>query len=218
MTSIRKLITVSLLSAALIGCGDDGSNGSGTGGTGGGGGGAGGSGGDPQRLVISGVTEWKYFDLGMEPVGDWKALEFDDSTWGKGACRCGWQDGAVTSVRHVPQMMPDFILSYYFRATFDVGNPASYANLVLKLVRDDGAVVYINGKEAARSNMPEGPVVYDTVALAAVSEGEETMVFEFPLVGTEYLKAGKNIVAVSVHQNGNNSSDIGFDLGLERAP
>ena len=56
-------------------------------------------------------------------------------------------------------------LTTYFRRTFTVSDPASIAALTLHLVRDDGAVVYLNGTEIARSNMPTGTITSATRAL-----------------------------------------------------
>ena len=41
------------------------------------------------------------------------------------------------------------------------------AALLVRLVRDDGAVVYLNGREIMRSNMPAGTVDQTTKALAS---------------------------------------------------
>ncbi len=40
--------------------------------------------------------------------------------------------------------------------------------LMLGLLRDDGAIVYINGEEVLRSNMPSGNIAYLTQASEAV--------------------------------------------------
>ena len=41
-------------------------------------------------------------------------------------------------------------------ATLSVTNLGAHTNFVLNVKRDDGAVVYFNGTEAARFNMPAG--------------------------------------------------------------
>ena len=45
----------------------------------------------------------------------------------------------------------------YFRQGFAVPNPEDCTNLLIRLLRDDGAVVYLNGREVFRSNMPSAP-------------------------------------------------------------
>ena len=52
----------------------------------------------------------------------------------------------------------------YLRHSFDVADPTQVAQLTLSLLRDDGAVVYLNGTEVFRSNMDLGAVDYLTFA------------------------------------------------------
>ena len=44
---------------------------------------------------------------------------------------------------------------------------AAVGGLTLRLLRDDGAVVYLNGTEVVRSNMPTGTIAYTTRASSA---------------------------------------------------
>src|SRR5215213_7851051 len=48
-------------------------------------------------------------------------------------------------------------ITTYFRKSFTVANPADFNSLTLDILRDDGAVVYLNGTEIYRNNMPAGP-------------------------------------------------------------
>jgi hypothetical protein len=82
------------------------------------------------------------------------------------------------------------------------------------LLRDDGAMVYINNNLVFRSNMPEGEVTALTVASSVVG-GEDESTFFPQLVDPAVLVAGTNIVAVEVHQQNPSSSDVSFDLRLE---
>ena len=82
--------------------------------------------------------------------------------------------------------------------------------LKVMMLRDDGAVLYINGTEAARSSMPDGDITYTTLANDA---GSETTYYEYNL-DTSLLVTGLNTVAVEVHQSGATSSDTSFDLVL----
>ena len=61
-------------------------------------------------------------------------------------------------------MIPGAAITQYFVRDFNVANPAQYGDLQLRLLRDDGAVVYVNGIEVARSNMPAGAVNASTLA------------------------------------------------------
>ena len=80
-------------------------------------------------------------------------------------------------------------------------------------MRDDGAVVWLNGREAYRSNMPGGTIAYNTRPSASVSGADEQTFFSTVLTITN-LPAGTNIVGVEVHQIDGTSADIGFNLEL----
>jgi probable HAF family extracellular repeat protein len=82
------------------------------------------------------------------------------------------------------------------------------------LLRDDGAAVYLNGVEIFRSNLPGGPIAYDTLATFAVGGEEETTLFVTGTVNSVPLRAGLNVVAVEVHQINPASSDLSFALEL----
>jgi hypothetical protein len=72
---------------------------------------------------------------------------------------------------------------------------------------DDGCVVYINGTEAFRRGIEDGAVAYDTVA--KFKPKEETFT-----VPSTLLAKGKNVLAAEVHQDGGDSSDLWFELGI----
>jgi hypothetical protein len=101
--------------------------------------------------------------------------------------------------------------TYYFRRSFYLDwMPVS---LTGHLRRDDGAVVYLNGVEVYRFNLPEGAIGYNTYALTAVDGTAETNYFPFTL-GPTNLVVGENTVAVEIHQATADSSDLSFDLEL----
>ena len=56
----------------------------------------------------------------------------------------------------------------YFRHTFEVSDPGAVAAVDLGVIRDDGVVVYVNGVEVLRDNLPSGPIIRSTRALTAV--------------------------------------------------
>ena len=54
----------------------------------------------------------------------------------------------------------------YFLKTFEVNDLSTVSGLTLDVVRDDGFVVYLNGVEVGRNNMPAGPISYSTRPVA----------------------------------------------------
>ncbi len=105
----------------------------------------------------------------------------------------------------------------YFRKTFTVADASAYANLIVRLLRDDGGIVYLNGVEVFRSYMTNGAVSYGTLAgLAGAGpqvEDDGTF-YQVTNANPAVLVNGLNIVAVEIHQDDPASSDISFDLML----
>ncbi len=86
--------------------------------------------------------------------------------------------------------------------------------MTLNIRRDDGVAVYINGVEAARSNL-SADAVYNTRAISSVGGADETALHTFTLPAAQLgLKAGSNSIAVELHQAAPNSSDVSFNLSL----
>ncbi|HSK77524.1 MAG TPA: SdrD B-like domain-containing protein [Thermoanaerobaculia bacterium] len=96
----------------------------------------------------------------------------------------------------------------YFRHTFQVTDPALFQGLTLTLLRNDGAIVYLNGAEVLRSNLPEGAVGVDT---AASSSSEATVTAN---LSSSLLVTGTNVLAVEVHRSASDSN-IKLDLELK---
>jgi len=109
-------------------------------------------------LLVPASAVWKYLDDGSNQGTAWRQPSFDDSPWAAGPAELGYGDGGeATTVGFGPDASNKYITTY-FRHTFSVANPSSYQSLTLSLRRDDGAVVYLNGAEVFRSNVPAGGI------------------------------------------------------------
>jgi hypothetical protein len=175
----------------------------------GGQGGVGDGGPDPGVSILFGSV-WRYSDQGIDLGSAWRATTFDDSTWASGPAELGYGDGDEATVVSFGPSSTNKYITTYFRHTFSVSNPGATAALELVLRRDDGAVVYLNGTEVARSNMPTGAISFSTVAFRQV-EDDDTFLFSVP---PGLLVSGNNVIAVEVHQGSAGSSDLSFDLSL----
>lgn len=165
-------------------------------------------------LIPLGAT-WKYLDDGTDQGTAWRATNFNDSSWSSGAAELGYGDGDETTVLGYGGNSANKYITYYFRKSFVVSNPASVPALFMQLVRDDGAVVYINGTEVWRVNMPAGTVTYLTEAPSAIGSADESAILEQLILSSGLLAAGSNVVAVEIHQSGPTSSDISFNFSLD---
>jgi hypothetical protein len=163
-------------------------------------------------LVAAGST-WKYLDNGSNQGTAWRASGFDDTSWSAGPAQLGYGDGdEATVVSYGPDAANRFVTTY-FRRAFTVTNPAQYSALTLRLLRDDGGVVYLNGTEVFRSNMPTGSITSTTKAASNVGDAEEKT-FYATSVNPSLLVTGTNVLAVEIHQRNADSSDLSFDLQL----
>jgi hypothetical protein len=88
-------------------------------------------------------------------------------------------------------------------------------------MRDDGVVVYLNGKQVGRNNIDSGTTTGGTVtcsllATRALDNAEESTFVALPVSDAlvQELRAGDNVIALEVHQASATSSDLVMDLEL----
>jgi hypothetical protein len=165
--------------------------------------------------LVSTGSVWKYLDNGSDQQTAWRNPGFNDTSWAAGPAQLGYGDGdEATVVGYGPDANNKYITTY-FRRRFSVSNPGSFTNLLLRLLRDDGGVVYLNGTEVFRSNMPgAGAILFNTLASSTVGGADETTNFFSTMVNPGLLVNGTNVLAVEIHQVSGTSSDISFDLEL----
>jgi hypothetical protein len=163
-------------------------------------------------LVPAGSV-WRYLDDGSNQGTAWRAAGFDDSAWASGPAELGYGDGDEATVVSFGPSSGSKYVTTYFRRSFSLADPSAFARVDLGLRRDDGAVVYLNGVEVFRSNLPAGTISSSTLASAAVGGSDESRYF-LAAVDPSLLVAGANVLAVEIHQSSGSSSDISFDLTL----
>ncbi len=164
-------------------------------------------------------STWKYLANNTRPAA-WETTGFADGGWPSAAARFGYGgDGEVTCVPSggggLDPCNPtgNKYVTTYFRKNVTIPNPSLYANFEMNMIIDDGAVVYVNGVEVLRSNLPTGAIAHGTYAIAAISGTGETTLNKF-LIPTSAFIAGVNTIAVEMHQVNLTSSDLGFDMEL----
>ncbi len=164
-------------------------------------------------VLLPAGSEWRYLYDGTVPAENWRADGFDGSKWKSGPAQLGFGDGDErTVIRTGAAPHP---VTAYFRTEFKVPENVRFSRLLLRLLRDDGAVVHLNGVEIARSNLPDGRIQNSTLALDQAAN--ENAYVEISVAATA-LKSPVNIIAVEVHQAAVTSSDLGFDLEIVGLP
>ncbi|HLP56968.1 MAG TPA: metallophosphoesterase family protein [Fluviicola sp.] len=163
--------------------------------------------------IFSTGSNWKYNDSGADLGTTWRMASYSDNAWTSGNAELGYGDGdEQTTVSYGPDGNNKYITTY-FRKTFYVADPALFSQMAGTIKRDDGAVVYINGIEVFRSNMPGGNPQFQTLANGTVAWPNEDDFQNFSF-SPGLLVAGNNLIAVEIHQDDNSSSDISFDCSL----
>lgn len=152
---------------------------------------------------------WAYNDSGYALPAAWNTGAYNDTNWAFGFTELGYGDGNEATVLNNSTVHP----TYYFRHNFDAQNFSQFDSLRVFLKYDDGAVVYLNGQEVMRENMPSGAVSFNTLASSAIGGAQEEM-FTQAIINNS-LVPGINTIAVEIHQSSLTSSDISFDLKLE---
>ncbi len=162
--------------------------------------------------IIAKGTEWKYLDTGASLARKpWTAIDYDDSDWKTGKAELGYGDGdEATAVDRGPDPSTKFHTTIYFRKSFQMGELSDKA-LLIKLLRDDGAIVYLNGEELFRSNMKVG-----TIRSSSYSEkrnsAKDSRTFFSHFVELPKFNNGINIFAVEVHRGSRYDKDLSFNF------
>ena len=158
-------------------------------------------------MLIQHGDVWSYKATATDPGTSWRQPGFDASSWSTGASQLGWGNRGESTL--VPT---GFLTSYYLRH-FTVSNPASVSQLTLRVKRDDGIAVYVNGTEVVRDNLPAGTLTAGTYSSTKVTaaDGIAWKTFTVP---TAALVAGDNVIAAEVHQDAKSDTRGVFDLDL----
>ena len=181
--------------------------------------------------IIPFATSWKYLDNNSRPAG-WQNSAYVDAAWSSGTLTSatkdfGYGDGdegvcikygsgygtcpSSPACDPTPSGCSNKFITTLFRKQFTIASISSYTGFQLNVHRDDGIVIYINGTEVGRSNMPGGAVNNTTQASGSVEGSTEDITLN---INTTAFVTGTNTIAVEIHQNLANSSDISFRLEM----
>lgn len=171
--------------------------------------------------IIGAGSSWKYWDMGFSVPDStrWKTdTLYNVSAWGTGNAPLGYGDPVSTTIGYGGDPMNKHRTAYFRKEVtltgyLDGGDTTvsrTCAAYKLRVKRDDGIVVYINGRIVFRDNLPL-PFGFHTYA-PLVTEGDTWIEI---LIDPHIFRLGRNIIAVEVHQNANDSSDLFFDLELK---
>ena len=161
---------------------------------------------------------WNYYDQGSLDGENWTADNYDATSWGEGNAPLGYYTSDSNNGRGYNTFL-DFGSdtnnkrpTYYFRKEFIISNTLTENDIVsLDYTVDDGMIIYINGVEASRYLMNSGDITYNSFSSTYANNNPDSGKITLPI---SLFKKGSNVIAVEVHNNNGNSSDIYFDASL----
>jgi hypothetical protein len=166
----------------------------------------------PVLLVPSG-GHWHYLDNGTDQGTLWRSNTFNDASWALGPALLGYGTGQEgTTVSYGPNAAAKYITTYFRRGVY-VPAASDVHTLNLRVLRNDGVIVYLNGAEVLRDNMPSGTIIYTRPAQRAATGIYETNWVSLPL-NASVLRDGTNVIAAEIHLQSASGPDIAFDLEL----
>ncbi|MET0933507.1 MAG: hypothetical protein ABWX56_07330, partial [Mycetocola sp.] len=157
----------------------------------------------------SGTWNWRYSGDAL-PAG-WQGAGYDDSAWASGPGVLGFNTpGLGTDISvGAPTTRP---LSAQFRSTFATPDASEFESVSLSVIANDGVIVYVNGTEVGRANLPTGTITQNTYATAAprsTTAAANRVTFTVPVA---LLVSGTNTIAAETHANYRSTPDLTFAL------
>ncbi|MEI6948611.1 T9SS type A sorting domain-containing protein [Paraflavisolibacter sp. H34] len=165
-----------------------------------------------QTTLIPFSSSWKYLDNGTNQGTAWRGTGFSDGAWKTGNGKFGYGvTGTSTTISYGSNKDNKYITTY-FRKAFSITDVKAFSSFKGTVYREDGIVVYVNGVEVYRNNMPAGTIAYNTLAAdGAKNDGADPLSFT---IASSYFTSGTNVIAAEIHQQKISSSDMLFDLTL----
>ncbi len=165
---------------------------------------------DRDTRLVERNGEWEYPEENpSRPEAGWMTAE-SRGDWSIGLAPFGFGDSRESTP------LSRGAIAYYVRRrfTFAPDDISGGVRLRVELSRDDGAVLYLNGQEILRDNLPNGPIEPSTMASVIQNNDDEVRWRTFTVSGAEHLRPGENLLAAAIHQSTANSSDLHFDAAL----
>ncbi len=155
-----------------------------------------------EALVLPGDV-WRYLVPTSEPQANWISNDFSETGWGSG--RGGFGYGDNDDVTQIVQT-----LSVYLRRTFEVKDITKIEALIFAIDYDDAFVAYLNGVEIARSPglTGERPAFNQRSSISHEAVLYQGGVPDTYRLDAGLLRQGMNVLAVQVHNENINSSDL----------
>lgn len=165
--------------------------------------------------LLAKESTWKYYDQGSLDGTGWKGASYNDNAWKSGKAPLGYYVGgsrAYNTTLSYGNDVNNKRPTYYFRTSINIDKELGGDEVFsLDYVADDGFVIYVNGREAGRYLMPSGTPSYSTYASTYANGNPDSGTLQLE---ASYFKKGTNVIAVELHNNSANSTDVYWDAAL----
>lgn len=160
-----------------------------------------------RTTIVPFNAQWTYYDQGSMDGRSWMIQQFVTTTWNTGAAPLGYNNqNSVTTTIDYGGDSQHKRTAYYFRHQFNLDKaPTADQDIQLTFYVDDGCIIYLNGKEIHRYNMPDGDISYADYSITYVGTDAYS---ETITIDPSLLRKGANVIAVEVHNNNDTSSDL----------
>jgi len=166
-----------------------------------------------QEKIIKQGDSWLYFTDSI-PQDNWMTNKVSDKNWKLGISPLGYGDEHIKTIIGYGNDANKKHITKYFKKTIRIDNPFDNIIYKLSIQRDDGIVVYLNGYEILRDNMPRGKITNTTTASNLVFSNKNEKMVITKILSPEDFLYGINTISASVHQARESSSDCLFNLEL----
>ena len=168
--------------------------------------------------ILPNESTWQYYDQGSLDGEDWTSPTYDASAWESGQAPLGYfvgGDREHNTILDYGGNTSNKRPTYYFRHSLTLDKaPGSSDVFTLNYIIDDGLIIYVNGTEAGRYNMPSGTVTYSTFATTYAHDNPDSGSLT---LDASLFHKGTNVIAVEIHNNEGKSTDIYWEGSITHA-
>jgi len=162
--------------------------------------------------LVSYFHDWRFEESGADLGTAWREPAYNDFAWNQGRGVLGVEfAGPAAPLIQTPLRLPEETgsLLTYIRGRFDLPmDPGRVSSLNLTHLVDDGAIVYLNGREVHRIGIETD--VFINVRIVGNTDFEGP--FALPISA---LVPGENVLAIALYQPYFSTSDIVWGACLQ---
>ena len=160
-----------------------------------------------QTTIFPKGSSWSYDDSNQTPPSLWNSTTFNASTWAVGNAPLGYGDPVTTTINNG-------LSAAYFVKDFTLNLAELSSTMELGVMRDDGIIIYLNGEEVVRDNMPTGAISHGTFSSTTIDGAAESVYNVFTIPKTKFVQ-GNNRISIELHNRSIGSSDLRIDAYLK---